>query len=134
MVEVANNDAAMNAALKRGQATLPQFVTALKNPRSTQSNFAVYARFSNGKNNEYLWLEPVQISGTRFQGRINNTPELLTHLKLGQTVNIAAKDVGDWMFIEKGKLVGGQTSRVLRNQMNDKERVGFDASLPYKFN
>ena len=133
MVQIAGDDAAMNAALAKGNATLPQFRAALSKPTPAQADFAVYARFSENGRNEYLWLEPVALSGPNFRGRINNAPAMLTGVKLGQTVTIPAKDIGDWMYIENGKLVGGQTSRVLRDQMSDAERAEFDRSLPYRF-
>ena len=78
MVEVKNDDAAMNAALAKGNATLPQFAAALKNPKAGQSDFALYARFTENGQNEYLWLEPVKLSGADFQGRVNNEPGMLT--------------------------------------------------------
>ena len=113
VIQVANDDAAMNAALAQGNATLPQFRAALGHPKPSQSQFALYARFTENGRNEYLWLKAVKISGAAFQGRISNVPGMLTGVKLGQTVTVPAKDVGDWMFIENGKMVGGYTSRVL---------------------
>ena len=49
-----------------------------------------------------------------FQGTVNNEPEKVKTVKMGQKVTVAAK-ISDWMYVENRKLVGGYTMRVLRS-------------------
>lgn len=133
VVALSKTNSALETAMAKGRATLPQFVTALKNPQPGQSEFAVYARFRGGDgHSEYLWLSPVKLSGNGFRGTINNRPRL-QKLKLGQTVTVPAADAMDWMYLDHKKLVGAQTSRVMRDQMTTRQRAAFDQSLPYRF-
>ena len=133
LFQVANDDAKMNAALAKGKASLPQFVTALKENKSSRRKFAVYARFVENEKVEFLWIDPVVLEGANFRGIVANEPEMLTKIKAGDRIVVPAADVSDWMYVENGKLVGAYSTRVLRDQLSAAERVKFDKSMPYSF-
>ena len=50
-----------------------------------------------------------------------------------QWVSFDPDDITDWMYIEDGRLIGGYTTRLLRERMSPEERKQLDASAPYKF-
>jgi uncharacterized protein YegJ (DUF2314 family) len=50
-----------------------------------------------------------------------------------QRVDFEPSYISDWMYIEDGYLVGGYTTRVIRDRMTPKERTAYDAQAPYKF-
>ena len=78
-----------------------------------------------------MWLTPVTYDGQNFHGTINNIPELVKSVEIGQAVTVAPSEISDWMYIDNGKLVGGETMRALRNAATPAERAEFDKSVPF---
>jgi uncharacterized protein YegJ (DUF2314 family) len=62
---------------------------------------------------------------------VNNDPDTVKNVKIGQKVSIEPSKISDWMFVENGKLVGGYTIRVLRDTMSAGERAEFDKSAGF---
>jgi len=62
---------------------------------------------------------------------INNKPDKVTTIKMGERASVEPSEISDWMYIENRKLVGGFTLRVLRDGMPAGERAEFDKSLPF---
>lgn len=133
VIQVANDDAAMNAALAKGNATQSQFISALQNKKASQSGFAIYAKFNESGQVEYLWLDSISYDGKNFSGIVNNTPGFLKKVKLNDKVKVAPENVKDWMYIENKKLMGGYTMRVLYDQMSQSEREAWDKERDWNF-
>jgi len=131
---VPTDDARMNAAMEKARSTADTFIAALKSPKSTQTAFSVKAPFTDGTNVEYMWLAPVTYDGKSFHGQINNKPEKVHNIKLGQTVTIEPSKIADWMIVDNGALVGGYTTRAVRDSMSPAERAEFDKTLPFTMN
>jgi uncharacterized protein YegJ (DUF2314 family) len=122
----------MAAAIDQARATVDTFIAALKSPKPGQSHFSIKMAFSDGSdNNEYMWLNPVSYDGKKFTGTVDNEPQTVKTVKLGQVVTVAPAEISDWMFLENGKLVGGQTMRVLRDTLTPSERADFDKNAPF---
>jgi uncharacterized protein YegJ (DUF2314 family) len=128
---VADDDPAMNAAMEKARSNVGTFIAALKSPKAGQSSFSVKMAFTDGTNTEHMWLTLVTFGGTNFQGAVNNEPEKVKAVKLGQKVTVARDKISDWMYVENGKLVGGETLRVLRAWLTPTERADFDKSVPF---
>jgi uncharacterized protein YegJ (DUF2314 family) len=128
---VPEGDTRMNAAIEKARATVPTFLAALKGPKPGQSAFSVKMAFTDGKDTEHMWLTPVSFDGTTFRGTVNNEPEKVKTVRLGQKVTVAPSEISDWMYVENRKLVGGYTLRVLRDAMTPAERADFDGGLPF---
>ncbi len=88
--------------------------------------------FRDGDKGEHMWLTPVTFDGLRFQGTVNNHSEIVSTVKLGDRVSVEPAKISDWMFVENGKLVGGYTLRVLRENLSAGERAEFDKGVPFK--
>src|SRR5438876_11111058 len=116
----------MKAAIEKARATLPDFNRALKDPKASQSGFSVKTPITDGKNTEHMWLNPVTFDGTKYHGTVNNLPEKVTGVTLGSKRSIEPNEVSDWMYLEKKKLIGGYTIRVVRDKLGAKERKEFD--------
>jgi uncharacterized protein YegJ (DUF2314 family) len=128
---VADDDPRMNAAMEKARATVKTFVAALKSPKAGQSAFSIKMAFTDGGNTEHMWLTPVTFDGSKFTGTVNNEPEKVKSVKMGQKVTVASDKISDWMYIENRKLVGGETLRVLRDALTPAERADFDKSVPF---
>lgn len=128
---VADDDDRMTAAIAQARDTVPQFIATLNGPQLGQTGFAVKVEITDGENVEFMWLSPVRYDGAQFMGTLNNDPDIVGSVKLGDELTVAQGEVSDWMYLENSKLVGGFTLRVLRDAMSADERAEFDQSLPF---
>ena len=94
--------------------------------------FSVKMAFTDGGGTEHIWLAPVTYDGTSFRGTVNNEPQIVRSVKMGQKVTVAPAQISDWMYVENRKLVGGQTLRVMRDALSPAERADFDKGLPFR--
>ena len=132
-VAVADDDAAMNAAVATARETLPQFVAALKSPTPDQRDFVIKVGFTEGDATEYMTVTSVRPDGPGFRGTLHNDPAVARNVKRGDEVSVGRERVVDWYYTEKGKLVGGHTLRVLRDRMTPEQRKEFDEHFRLAF-
>jgi uncharacterized protein YegJ (DUF2314 family) len=128
---VPDDDPKMNAAMEKARSTVNTFITVLRAPKPGQTSFSVKMAFTDGSNTEHIWLSPVSYDGKVFHGTVNNEPEKVKSVKMGQKVSIEPAKISDWMYVENRKLVGGETLRVLRAGLSPSERTEFDKSVPF---
>ncbi|MFB3388757.1 YegJ family protein [Flavobacterium sp. LAR06] len=122
---IKETDKEMNEAIEKANKTLADFNSALINPKIEVK--ALKVKFQNETDVEHIWINDVKFIDGKYSGILDNEPEYIKGHKIGDTINVDTKDISDWMYIENGKLFGGYTIKVLRNQMSDSERKQFDA-------
>lgn len=132
VVMVKEDDARMNAAIAKARATVQTFIAALQSPKPDQSGFSIKVGFEDGAQVEHMWLTDVTFDGTRFHGVVNNDPDLVKNVKLGDKTTVDPAKISDWMYLEKDKLLGGETIRAMRDALSPAERVEFDKGIPFK--
>jgi uncharacterized protein YegJ (DUF2314 family) len=131
VIHVSENDPKMNAAIDKARASVGTFIAALQSPKPGQTGFNVKKKFEDGGKVEHIWLDQVTYDGTNFEGIIANDPEMVKNVKVGQKATVAPAEVSDWMYIENGKLVGGETVRVLLEGLSPAERDKFKKSVDF---
>ncbi|MEI9865469.1 MAG: DUF2314 domain-containing protein [Limisphaerales bacterium] len=77
-------------------------------------------------------MADLTFSGQTPCGVVANEPAI-PNLKFMQKVEFHPSQITDWMYIEDGYLVGGFTTKLIRERMHSSKRRAFDASTPYKF-
>lgn len=130
---VADNDSRLREASRRAQQSLQSFVDALERPQPTQLNHAVKATFQDGKETEAIWLTALRFDGKEFHGTVSNEPVHLKNIHLGSKVTVEAAKVSDWMMVDNGRLVGGYTIRVVRDNLPLDDRKRFEQTVPFAF-
>ncbi len=128
---VKKDDQAMNAAMAKARSSVNKFIAVLKSPKPGQSDFSVKVPFVQADSTEHMWLTSVSYDGKVFTGTVNNEPQMVNNVKLGDRTTIAPSKISDWMYVENGKLVGGETLRVLRNRLPANERAEFDKQVGF---
>ena len=129
---VEDDDPQMNAAMDKARTTVGTFLAALQAPKPGQGAFSVKVAFTDGTNTEHMWLAPVSYDGQNFQGTVNNTPQKVKNVKMGDKVKVEpSQKISDWMYVENRRLRGGETLRVLRRRCPRPVRVDFDKSVPF---
>ena len=130
---VEEDDAEMNDAIEKAKQTLDSFDYAFKNNSRVFTFFGLKKRFVENGNVEHIWIGNVQgIESGKYVGVIDNLPEKIKNVKLGDTVQIDRKEISDWMYIKNSELHGGYTIRLLRERMTEDERKKFDAESGMK--
>jgi uncharacterized protein YegJ (DUF2314 family) len=124
---VADDNKEMAEAVEKANKTLNQFVDALKSPKSNQTCFAVKKPFIEGDKVEHIWVSDVTFDGKVFRGKIDNEPEDVKRVHLGDTVTVRPQEISDWMFVQNGRLVGGYTVRCSCQGMTAADKKQFEA-------
>jgi uncharacterized protein YegJ (DUF2314 family) len=130
--QIPKNHTAMHRAVLEARKTLGEFITVLKHPRSGQQDFELKEPFFEGHEVEHIWLSDVRLVGRRFQGRVDNKPQKIHGLKLGQVVAVDPKQISDWLYVDHGKLVGGYTVRVHYDELSPQQKREFDRAADFK--
>ncbi len=58
-------------------------------------------------------------------GKINNEPEFVRHIEMGQKYEFTEAQVTDWLFKRNGKMVGNETLRPLLKRMGKEEAAPY---------
>ena len=131
-VMVANDDADMNAAIKRAHDTLGLFWKTHDNPKANQDGFALKVRITDENGPEHFWLLDIKRNGDKITGRIDNNPERVKNVKIGQTWTFTKEDVSDWMYRQDGKIHGGFSIRVLLKMAPPEQAKGIREMLAFE--
>ena len=129
---VAADDPEMIATINNARMTVKQFFDAFMNPKKGQTSFLLKVAFVSGDQTEHIWLADLDFSGPKPRGVVANEPQI-KGVRFKQTVDFDPAHVTDWMYVDNGRLVGGYTTRLLRERMPPDERKQLDARVPYRF-
>jgi uncharacterized protein YegJ (DUF2314 family) len=110
---VATNDPVMAEAMRRARATLPDFLVLAAVPKPAMDSFAVKVAIHQGDDSEYFWIDPFTNTNGKFSGRINNKPDLIHSVKLGQIITFDQSEIVDWMYMDGDKMKGNYTACAL---------------------
>ena len=128
-----DEDPKMIAAMQEARENIATFIGILESPTIDQNSFAIKVKVVDGDQVEHLWASDVLRTNDGFKARISDQPTLVTSIKKGETIEVDGEEISDWMYVDKGKLVGGYTIRVLRDMATQNERDEFDKSVPFRF-
>jgi uncharacterized protein YegJ (DUF2314 family) len=130
VINVENEDERMNWAMEKSRLTLHYFESCLTSPKEGQQYFSIKVKIEDGQIIEHIWLsDPVFDEEGNLFGTIGNTPIDVRNVKLGQKIGIDRDLVSDWMIVENGRLIGGYTIRVLRENLTGRALADFDKQL-----
>jgi uncharacterized protein YegJ (DUF2314 family) len=129
VIGVPDRDAEMNAAIASARTSLPKFWEALAHPAPGEEVFSLKVAISDRGKTEHFWLVDVEQRNGRIFGTINNTPETVTNVRLGQRYEFTEDKISDWMFLRNRKIVGNETMRPLLKRMTPAEAARFRSML-----
>jgi len=125
---VAKNDPVMAATMRKARETLPDSLAIAAAPKPGMTNFAVKGAIHQGNDTEYFW-NPFNNDNEWFSGRINNEPDLIRSVKLGQTIAFERSEIVDWIYQDDGKMKGNHTACACSDQrLRPKSRNSKSAS------
>ena len=125
---VDETDFAMNDAMNKAKNTINLFEEAFEN-KSDKNSYSLKQKFTSvDGESEHIWIGEIEKKNTDFYGVVNNEPFYVTDIKYGSSVKVDMNELSDWMVIENetGKVKGGYTIKVLRDEMSEDEKKQFD--------
>jgi uncharacterized protein YegJ (DUF2314 family) len=121
-LSVIDGDPDMAAAMRTARSTLPTFLALAETPRPSTSLFSVKVGIrADEQHVEYFWISSFTRANGRFSGTIDNEPELVKNVKLGDTFTFGEDQIVDWLYVEKGRMKGNYTACVLFRREPRKE-------------
>ena len=110
IVKVAKDDPVMLEAMRKARSTLSQFLALAKTPPPKTKVFSVKVAVHDGGRVEYFWITPFESKDGKFSGKLDNRPETVSNVTIGQIITFAETEIVDWMYMEDGKMRGGYTT------------------------
>lgn len=121
-IDVAEDDAAMNAAMDEARASLPQFWSRFDaRGDGARTDFMVKAGMpAAGGGVEHIWVDLDGHADGQVKGRLANRPLYLgADLEYGSPVEFSEAIVSDWGYSNGDVLYGHFTTRVLIAKQGD---------------
>lgn len=84
--------------------------------------FSIKVAFVDGELTEYIWLGKVTYAKGKFTGVVDNEPRGVKNVKYGDRRTVAKEAVSDWLYMDKGKLRGGYSLKLLMKRMREQNR------------
>lgn len=116
-ISVSADDADMNAAISKARATLPDFWQLYTKHEHGESDFSLKVKITDKDKVEYFWVSDIEQKDGKILGTINNDPDIVQNVKLGDRITVYEPDISDWLYMRNGKIVGNYTIRPLFKQM-----------------
>jgi uncharacterized protein YegJ (DUF2314 family) len=121
IISVADDDPEMLAAIAKARATLPQFWEVFDKPEHGESGFSLKVKITDKHGVEHFWATDIERTNGKIMGTINNDPEIVATVKLGDRIEIPEADISDWLYMRDNKMVGNETIRPLFKKMSEEE-------------
>jgi uncharacterized protein YegJ (DUF2314 family) len=117
VINVQSDDAEMVAAIAKARASLPEFWQVFEKRERGESDFSLKVRITDQGGTEHFWATDIKRQRGKTVGTIDNDPNIVTSVKLGDTIEISDADISDWLYLRDGKMVGNETLRPLLKRM-----------------
>jgi uncharacterized protein YegJ (DUF2314 family) len=131
---IANLDEEMTVAVRRAQDTLYVLRQAMLAPKPSYKLLSVKVRFVANGDIEDIWTEPIDFSDEKYTVRMVEGVTLELGAHPDRLVQVAPRDVLDWMILEKdGSVFGGYTLRIEYARMTPQQQKRYDEVTGYKF-
>jgi uncharacterized protein YegJ (DUF2314 family) len=111
----------MTAAIAKARETLPQFWQVFEKRERSETDFALKVQVTDPRGTEHFWATDIERRDGKTMGTINNDPNIVASVKLGDRIEIAEADISDWLYLRDGKMVGNRTLVPLFKTMPAKE-------------
>jgi len=127
VIMVDKDDAAMKAAFAKARSETDAFIAIMQS--GAPSSCSIKVGITDHDQVEYFWLDNLTYAGGVFSGTIDNDPELVKNVKMGQKVSVKKEEIFDWLYMKDGKMYGNYTVRVLLPKMSKEDADKIKAVL-----
>lgn len=126
ILRVSTGDEAMNVAIDRARATVPQFVARLEDAPPGLTYLGAKVRVGDPAGmGEHIWLDDVTYTDGMIVGKLVNDAKTFPAFQAGDVVRVEPQEISDWMTVENGRACGGFTSRIVVAEASAQERAAY---------
>src|SRR5437660_6441193 len=129
VVQIAEDDPRMAAAVIEAKKRLPEFISAFGKAKDGYQ-FSIKAPFADpGKTeeSEFMWVHVCRVDFDAVHGTLLNDPEIAKSYKCDDVVRVPMELIVDWVYSDGEKSVGDFTARVL----NEAAKTAPPPAAPY---
>ena len=117
IIDIAGDDPEMLAAIAKAREKLPDFWKVFDKPEHGEREFSLKVKIADKRGTEHFWVIDLQKQTGKIMGTINNDPEIVASVKLGDRIEVPEADISDWMYMRDHKMVGNETIRPLLKKL-----------------
>jgi uncharacterized protein YegJ (DUF2314 family) len=121
VINVEGDDPEMVAAIAAARDTLPHFWQVYDKPARGETNFSLKVKITDKQGTEHFWATDIERRDGTILGTLNNDPNIVKSVKLGDRMEIPEADISDWLYMRDGKMIGDHTVKPLFKQMSADE-------------
>ena len=129
VIDFAKSDPEMNAAIAKARAGLPQFWERFGDPEANDSDFSLKLGIEDQGETERFWCGEIEGGAGDATCVIANEPVRVHTVAYGERVAVDPAIISDWLYYRDGKIVGGETIRVILPHLDKKEAAALRAQL-----
>ena len=129
VIDFARDDAEMNAAIDKARAALPEFWARFADPAGNEGDFSLKLGISDDVGTEHFWCGEIEGNAKSATCVIANEPVNVHTVAYGERVKVDPEIISDWLYYRDGKIVGGETIRVILPHLDKKEAARLRAML-----
>ncbi|HRG07599.1 MAG TPA: DUF2314 domain-containing protein [Cyclobacteriaceae bacterium] len=102
------DDPRVERAMKAAQDSLEYYVDYFKKYYG-QENYSFYLKksFHDNEDTEHMWTAPFLLTDNGFRCTLDNVPNTLTNLNLGDTVDVRFADIEDFVIVTADTVIIG---------------------------
>jgi uncharacterized protein YegJ (DUF2314 family) len=109
VIDVKDDDPEMVSAIAKARETLPQFWQVFDKHERGEDGFALKVKITDKHGTEHFWTTKIEKRDGKVWGTIDNEPNTVATVKLGERIEIPQADISDWFYMRDGKMVGNRT-------------------------
>jgi uncharacterized protein YegJ (DUF2314 family) len=117
VINIAEDDPDMVAAIAKARDSLPQFWDAFDKRQRGETEFSLKVKITDKRGTEHFWLTEIERRDGQVHGTIDNDPDIVRNVKRGARILIPEADISDWFYMRDHKMIGNYTLRVLFKTM-----------------
>jgi uncharacterized protein YegJ (DUF2314 family) len=130
VVVYSNDDNKMAAAIMQARESYASFLNVLKHQCVGCERFSVKIRLEYDETYaEHVWLDSLFFKADKLYGVLASVPEKVERVQRGDIMEAKPDSLSDWMYVEKGKLIGGFTVKLTYDQLGDSEKKAFEEEV-----
>jgi uncharacterized protein YegJ (DUF2314 family) len=127
---VTAEDPAMLSAFAKARETLDSFLRLVASGDPNIKDPSIKVKIEDNGVVEYFWIADFSPTSAGFSGNINNDPELVHSVKLGQVITFPRSQIYDWTYVDNAtkQTVGNFTACALLTHESPKDAADFKAT------
>jgi uncharacterized protein YegJ (DUF2314 family) len=127
---VTAEDPAMLRAFAKARETLDSFLHLVESGDPSIKDPSLKAKIEDNGVVEYFWIAHFSASATGFSGSINNVPDLVHSVEIGQAITFPRSQIYDWTYVDNTtkRTVGNFTACALLTHESSKDAAEFKAT------